>query len=194
MESFASLSPVEEAWGWQQLISVQLAEYWEAEAYASHVGQFIHKDSKLDKLRKELSTIKTLEWIVIEDGKKTPLVVKVHHTSEQLLQVYNELATLHRGYESRVNFYKALVKNSVTEENAKIAKENQLGLSIVAAKNTALRNQYETAVQLWEDNALIEKQKFEETRTLEIQGVVNLRIQIEPRFQDTVDQYLKMLV
>ena len=34
---------VDENWGWDQLTTAEYNEYLEAEAYASHIGQFIHK-------------------------------------------------------------------------------------------------------------------------------------------------------
>ena len=101
---------VGEDWGWEQLTVSEYNEYLEAEAYAAHIGQFIHKNSPLDNLRKELSTMKTLEWISVKDGEKTPLKVDIHHTSEQLLAVHEELAALHRKYEQRVNYFKARVR------------------------------------------------------------------------------------
>ena len=54
---------VNEEWGWDQLTTAEYNEYLEAEAYASHIGQFIHKGGKLDRLRAELPTIKTLEFM-----------------------------------------------------------------------------------------------------------------------------------
>ena len=117
-------SLVSEDWGWEQLSISEYNEYLECEAYASHIGQFIHKSGVLDNLRRTLPTVKNLEWIEVKKDEKTPLVVNVHHTSEQLLVIHEELATLHRQYEQRVNYFKAKVKNLVTEENARIAREN----------------------------------------------------------------------
>jgi len=75
----------DETWGWEQLSIKEYNEFLEAEAYASHIGQFIHKGGKLDVLRNELPNIKTLEFMEIEAGKQTPVKVTIHHTSEELL-------------------------------------------------------------------------------------------------------------
>jgi hypothetical protein len=76
------LYSIDEPWGWDQLTTAEYNEYLEAEAYASHIGQFIHKGGKLDRLRAELPTIKTLEFMEIEVGKKTPMKVSIHHTPQ----------------------------------------------------------------------------------------------------------------
>jgi hypothetical protein len=46
----------------------------------------------------------------IKDGEKTPVEIKIHHNSEDLLKIHEELAALHRQYEQRVNYFKAKVK------------------------------------------------------------------------------------
>jgi hypothetical protein len=184
---------VVESWGWKQLSNTEYNEYLEAEAYASHIGQFIHKDSKLDKLRKEVSNIKPLEWIHLEDGKKSPLVVKVHHTSEGLLELYNKLASLHRNYEQRVNYFKAKVKNLVTEENARIARINADEANRIQGLNEALRNKYKAEFDAWSEAKIKAEQDFEVTRQETIKLVANLRIEIDLRFQTVINSFLKQL-
>ena len=167
---------VDEKWGWEQLSVSEYNEYLEAEAYAAHIGQFIHKGAKLDELRKELSTIKTLEWITIEDGKKTPLKVSVHHTQDQLLEVHDNLAALHRKYEQRVNYFKAKVKNLVTEENARIPRVNAEEQAKANSANEILFLEYNKAVKNFEACNLEATQHFEKTRQEEIQKVAALRL------------------
>jgi hypothetical protein len=100
-------------------------------------------------LRAELPTIKTLEFMEIEVGKKTPMKVSVHHTSEQLLAIHEQLAALHRGYEQKVNYFKAKVKNSVTSENARIAKERADIQSEVNEINSKQDVEYKNAYDKW---------------------------------------------
>lgn len=187
------LELVDEKWGWEQLSVSEYNEYLEAESYAAHIGQFIHKGAKLDVLRQELSTIKTLEWITIEDGKKTPLKVSIHHTQDQLLEVHNNLAALHRKYEQRVNYFKAKVKNLVTEENARISRVNADEQAKVNSANGILLTEYNKAVKNFEARNLKAKQLLEQNRQKEIQKVAALRIDVDARFQPVVDKYLKQL-
>ena len=187
------IDTVDEAWGWKQLTNIEYNEYLEAEAYASHIGQFIHKDSKLDKLRKEVSNIKPLEWMHLEEGKKTPLVVKVHHTADELLEIHNKLAVLHRSYEQRVNYFKAKVKNLVTEENARIARINADEASRITGLNDALRNRYKAQFDSWSEARIKAEQEFEVSRENTIKLVAALRIEVDSRFQPVIDNYLKQL-
>jgi hypothetical protein len=192
-ESITLIPLVDEKWGWDQLSLSEYNEYLEAEAYAAHIGQFIHKDCKLDILRKELSTIKTLEWMTIKDGEKTPLKVSVHHNQAQLLDIHNNLAALHRKYEQRVNYFKAKVKNLVTEENARISRVNADEQAIVNNSNKKTEDTFSELVRVYRAENLRLIQDFEKTRQEDIQKVAGLRITVDTRFQPTVDKYLKEL-
>jgi len=186
-------SKVDETWGWSQLSVAETCEFLEQEAFSAHVGQFIHKDSILDKLRRQLPNIKSLEWITIKDGEKTPLIIKTHHTSDQLLDLHEELATLHRGYEMRVNYFKAKVKNLVTDQNAKIAKENAIEQDEVNGKNLLINVAYEKAMK--EVDGIVRKlvHEFEVIKEQDIRATAALRISVDPRFQETVNRYLANL-
>ena len=186
-------SEVGEAWGWEQLTPAEYNEYLEAEAYASHIGQFIHKRGTLDRLRTELPNIKTLEFMEIESGKKTPLKVTIHHTSEQLLGIHEELAALHRGYEQTVNYFKSKVKNSVTTQNAKVQKERGDIQARVNKQNSDTVNAYKIAYEQWTADERKAKHEFEEKRQGRIQEAVNLKIEVPQRFQGTINGFLDQL-
>lgn len=181
---------VNEDWGWDQLSVTELCEFLEHEAYAAHIGQFIHKDSILDNLRKELPHVKNLEWMEIESGKKTPIIITTHHTSEQLLKVHEELAAKHRTHEMRVNYYKAKVKNLVTEENARIAKENGIEQGRVNAENSTLDTAYRSAHKAYVDEVTREREEAEGKRQDDIKNVAALRIEVDARYQSIIDKYL----
>lgn len=184
---------VDESWGWDQLSTSETCEFLEQEAYAAHIGQFIHKDSILDKLRRQLPTIKTLEWIDVKVGEKTPLIVTPHHTSEELLKHHEELATLHRKFEMRVNYFKAKVKNLITEENARISKENAIEQGVTNNWNNITNVTYTAAVKAYQDEVAKEREEFEGNRQDLIKETAQLRIAVDARFQDVVALYLKDL-
>ena len=186
-------SLVGEDWGWEQLSISEYNEYLEAEAYASHIGQFIHKGGKLDNLRAELPTIKTLEFMEIEVGKKTPMKVDIHHTSEGLLVIHEELAALHRGYEQKVNYFKAKVKNSVTSENARIAKERADIQAEVNEINSKQDVEYKNAYDKWAAEYRKASEEFEADRQKRIENAANLKIKVAERFQSVVDMFLSKI-
>lgn len=184
---------VDEEFGWDTLTTAEYNEYLEAEAYASHIGQFIHKGGKLDKLRAELPTIKTLEFMEIEVGKKTPMKVSIHHTAEQLLSVHEELAALHRGYEQKVNYFKSKVKNTVTATNATVQKARGDIQARVNQVNLELANEHRLAYDKWLAEQRKAQHEFEEKRQARIQDAVNLKIEVAERFQNVVDEFLNKL-
>jgi hypothetical protein len=187
------LREVKDEWGWEQLTLGEYNEYLEVEAFASHIGQFIHEDKPLDKLRKELSTIPAVEWMVIEDGKKTPVKIKTHHTSEYLMKVHEELASLHREHEQRVNYFKAKVKNLVTMENARIAKINSDEQNEAQKINNDLEANFNTELKKAHEAIKSLKTEFEKTRQGKIKEIAALKINVDKRFQNTVDYFLKKL-
>lgn len=184
---------VDEVWGWEQLTANEYNEYLEAEAFAAHIGQFIHGGGKLDKLRKELPTMELLEWAEIETGKKTPVVVKPHHTSEYLADLHEDLASLHRGYEQKVNYYKAKVKNLVTMENARIAKANADAQGEASAENDKLMTAYRDARHAWLAAQKQASSEFEEARQKEIASIAAVRIEVSPIFKETIDGFLSKM-
>jgi aminopeptidase N len=187
------LSEVNETYGWEQLSASEYNEYLEAEAYASHIGQFIHKDSILAGLRAELPEIPAIEWMTIKDGVKSPVMIDVHHNSADLLALHEELAALHRQYEQRVNYFKAKVKNLTTERNAEIAKHNADLQNEAEAFNNKLNGEYDTAFKAYTEKTKSVKAVFEKTRQAKIKEVAGLRIEIDPRFQNVIDTFLNQL-
>lgn len=189
-EMVTELAEVGESWGWDQLSAAEYNEYLEAEAYAAHIGQFIHNRGKLDSLRKELPTIKTLEWLEVETGKKTPVKVITHHTADELLRLHEELAAMHRGYEQRVNYFKAKVKNLVTTENARVARANAEEQARVNAINQKIMAEYEADQKVWLDAEKKAKFEFQEKIEQQIKEIAAYRIQVPARFQPVIDMFI----
>jgi hypothetical protein len=187
------LDHASEAWGWDQLTTAQWEEYLEAEAYASHIGQFIHKGGKLDDLRKELPTMELLEWAEIETGKKTPVQVVKHHTLSELSSIHETLSGLHRQYEQRVNYFKAMVKNAVTVENARRERVNADEAARVDQINKELTAQYDILRREWMEAKKQAEFAFNEAKQKDIERIAALRIEVPARFQPVVDEFLKGL-
>jgi hypothetical protein len=187
------LPNVTEDWGWEQLTVGEYCEYLEAEAYASHIGQFIHEGKPLDVLRKELPAIPDIEWMTIEEGKKSPVKIEVHHTSKELLDIHEKLAAIHRGYEQRVNYFKAKVKNLTTEENARIAKVNADKQNELEKINNEREATYRAETSKANEAVKSLKAVFETTRQENIKAIASMRIEVDPRFQKVVDTFLSQL-
>ena len=191
LENVQLLSNVDEVWGWDQLTLNEYNEFLKEEAYAAHIGQFFHKGGTLDRLRNELPNIQSLEFMEIENGKKTPVVVQTHHTSEELLELHEELSRIHRNCEQKVNYFKSKVKNLVTQENARISKENSQHQEAVNGRNRIINDKYSKLYQLWSSDFTKASFDFEAERQKRISEAVNLRIVVSSLFKDTVDELME---
>jgi hypothetical protein len=184
------LEDVDESWGWNQLTTAEYNEYLEVEAYASHIGQFIHKGGELDQLRKELPKIQALEWITVKDGEKTPVEVHCHHTAAGLALLHETLAKQHREYEQRVNYFKAKVKNLVTAENARIARTNAETQATAIAHNNVVRTEYDSLKEQWYAAEKKARFEFQEQLEKQINDIAAWRIQVPERFQPVIDMFI----
>jgi hypothetical protein len=187
---FDMINTVDEAWGWKQLSDAEYSEYLQVEAMASHLGQFIHKNGKLTQLRKDLPNTPSIEWFEVEHGKKTPVKVTKHHISGVLLAVHEDIAAQHRMYEQRVNYFKAKVKNLVSDENARIQKENADKSAEFLALEKTLNEEYKTALDAYNGEKIRLTQEFNADREMAIKGAAALRINVDPRFQHVIDLFI----
>jgi len=183
---------VEESWGWSQLTDSEYSKYLQEEALASHLGQFIHKNGKLSELRRELPNISTLEWFEVEDGKKTPVKVTKHHHPSSLMELHEEVAELYRKHEQSVNFYKAKVKNLVSDENARIQKENANKAAEFLKLEKELNQNYQLEMDAYNGEVLRLTMEFNSQRELDIKAAAALRINVDPRFQDVIDLFIQI--
>jgi len=181
---------VDESWGWSKLTDAEYSEYLQAEAMAAHLGQFIHKSGKLTQLRKELPNTPSIEWFEVEDGKKTPVKITKHHNSQDLLEIHEDIAEQHRQYEQRVNYFKAKVKNLVSDENARIQKENADMAAIFMQEEEALSREYTLAMDAYKGEVLRLTMEFNSQRELNVKSAAALRINVDPRFQDVINLFV----
>jgi hypothetical protein len=184
------LYDVSESWGWSQLTDAEYSEYLQAEAMAAHLGQFIHKNGKLSQLRKDLPNTPSIEWFEVEEGKKTPVKVTKHHVSAALLGIHEDIAEGHRKYEQRVNYYKAKVKNLVSDENARIQKVNADKAAEFLKLEKQLMEQYQIAYEAYQGEMLRLTMEFNSNREWLIKETAALRINVDPRFQHVIDMFI----
>jgi hypothetical protein len=181
---------VEESWGWSQLSDSEYSEYLQTEAMASHLGQFIHRNGKLTQLRKELPNTASIEWFNVEDGKKTPVKVTKHHVSASLMMIHEDIADQHRVYEQRVNYYKAKVKNLVSDENARIQRVNADKAAEFLKLEKEAHEKYQLAMDAYNGEVLRLTMEFNSQRELDIKAAAALRINVDPRFQSVIDSFI----
>jgi hypothetical protein len=181
---------VSESWGWEQLSGSEHSEYLEAEAMAAHLGQFIHNRGKLDKMRREVADLPSIEWMSVKDGERTPVKINKHHTSQELLATHEQIASAHRTYEQRVNYFKAKVKNLVSDENARIQKvcsDLWAQYDAETSKQSEIRSQ---AFEAYRNQVQKENADFNAAREEQVKAAAALRISVDPRFQPVIDMFI----
>ena len=184
------LDSVSEAWGWAQLTATEHAEYLESESFASHLGQFIHRTGKLASMRSEVSNLPSIEWMSVKDGEKTPVKINKHHSSIELLNIHEQIASAHRVYEQRVNYFKAKVKNLVSDENARIQKVNSdlwAEYDALIDRESEIRSK---AYESYRNQVQKETADFNAAREEKIKETAALRINVDPRFQHVIDTFI----
>jgi hypothetical protein len=90
-----------------------------------------------------------------------------------------------------VNYFKAKVKNLVTSENARIAKENAIKQTEVKEANDNLLDAYNKEMESYRSSYREASNLFEENRQKEIATASALRIDVDSRFQPIIDMFLK---
>lgn len=194
LEQFKPTELVGEEYGWEQLSEDEINSFIQAEAQASHIGNVIHTDSILDKLRKEITKIKPLEFHSVgKNHAECPVIVNTHHTSEQLYDVHESLAKEHREFEKKVNYVKAKVINLTTLKNAEISAENAIKSAEINNENKKLMEEYKTKLSDF-NNEFVEKQHlFEQTRQNEVKKIASLKIKVDKMFQNTIDEFKDLI-
>ena len=81
----------------------------------------------------------------------------------------------------------------VTEENARIAKLNADQQIEVNKVNSDLQAAYQTALNKASDEIKVISSEFEKTRQARIKEIAAMRIEVDPRFQETINKFLDKL-
>lgn len=180
---------VDEEFGRLQLSSAELAEFLEQEAIASHYGKVIHKRGKLTSLRSQLAKHNALEWEVIEDGKRTPVRCKPHHNSNELLDIHNSLSDIWTRANKRVNYFNSKIKSLTNDENVRITNLNaKLKNDYASLLNTVNAN-YQIEVSNYNAKVDTAQSKFQSQQLVRLKEAAALKIVVDPRFKDIIDEY-----
>lgn len=98
------------------------AEYYSLEAKAAHIGKKIHDNGKISKLREEILNFQDfkVETYNCNGGTKDCIVKREKkYTNTEIDETFFFLQNKHREYEKKLNFYKARIKNDLSDKNAK---------------------------------------------------------------------------
>jgi hypothetical protein len=106
------------------------------------------------------------------------------------LDLHEDIAGHHRQYEQRVNYFKAKVKNLTSDENARIQKENADKAAEFLKVEKEVAQEYRNAMDAYNGEILKLTMEFNSQRELDIKAAAALRINVDPRFQHVIDQFI----
>jgi hypothetical protein len=141
-------------------------------------------------MRREVADLPSIEWMSVKDGERTPVKINKHHTSQELLATHEQIASAHRTYEQRVNYFKAKVKNLVSDENARIQKvcsDLWAQYDAETSKQSEIRSQ---AFEAYRNQVQKENADFNAAREEQVKAAAALRISVDPRFQPVIDMFI----
>ena len=81
----------------------------------------------------------------------------------------------------------------MTEENARRAEENAVGRQHITSENNLSLTHYNNQLYMWEQAKKKAFQEFEAERANAIRSLSALRINVSPRFQDIIDNFLSQI-
>ena len=185
--------------GLPKITEVELSEedridYLIQESYASQIGKFIHKGEKLDTLRKEASNTPSVEWKKIDSNITIPIKNTIHTTPEELFKIHLQLVEIHRVHAQKLNYYKAKIKNQLSDLNAEIVRKNAEEYDKATAEYQKELQEYNEELRKYEERYHKALFTFQEEKEKEMKRIASLRIKIPEIFKSLVDTLLKKVV
>lgn len=163
-----------------ELSIAERSEYYTLEAYAAHIGKYIHTGGVLSNVKNDLAGGPVVGFHkIVQNGQQTeiPMFSTPNFDANQINKEYFELQAKHREYESKLNSYKARIQNRVTEKNAELQKE--FTLASVKANNeyNAALNDYHAKMskftgELEALNSVLQTRRLEKTREVSAYKIV----------------------
>lgn len=126
------------------------AEFLMLEAQAAHLGKKLHADGILNKINHELATFDTYRFHNLADGaglKAFPVKRVALYAKDDFQKDFFQLQDEHRGFEAKLNWYKARIQNEVTMRNAQAQEEYRKAFQDVYSEYNVKRMEFERHVQ-----------------------------------------------
>jgi len=156
-------------------------EYYTLQSLAAGVGQKIHKGRPLSILREKLARMSPNELKELPDGKGVKTFVITNsavYTNEEVDNAYFELQEKHRGYEQRLNYLKAQIKNDLNTKNTEIRGLMQKESQDNHATYMSAKVIYDNALKVIAQSRDQWNQEYEKRRLALTKYVSQLRIAI----------------
>ena len=170
-------------------------EYLTLESQAAGVGKKIHNKGEVQQLRLNLSKMKPNEFVNMPDGSgldrkggKTYLVKNIPlYNRDEVDTAFMELQELHRGFEQRLNYLKAKIKNDTNVRNQELREEYTKEMKAVNERNRLAQVEYNKLLTEIGDETREYQSKLEKRRLQLVKYVSALRIVVPESLQVVID-------
>lgn len=152
----------------------ELAEYLSNEAKAAHIGKKVHPSGIFEKWLREIKNTPCLQ--LHPDNKDLIITLTQVVQEEDLYKIYFDLQKEYREAEQKVNYYKAKIKNLLSD---KIREINTTNLEI--------RNKYQQELDSINTENYSIQQQINNARLEKVKELSELKIIIPNELQSTID-------
>ena len=163
------------------------SEYLSLESQAAGIGKRIHNNGTVVQLRNGIASMRPNEFTELKDGKMLLATNTAVYTTEEIETAFMTLQEMHREKESRLNYYKAKIKDDLNIRNRELYQERfdaQQALNDVYQEEMLEYSKELRALQ----QAHSQYQSILEKRRLELTNYVSkLRIVIPNSLQTIID-------
>lgn len=168
----------------------ELAEYWALESKAAHIGKRIHKGGTVSNIREEILANKdSVTTFTVMDGKHYPVSFEKVYSIDDVSDAFDKLQKLHRGYEQKLNFYKAKIQNGMTELNAKRLSEYRKDQEAENARYNKEWTDCNDALREQQEKVALKTAENEQSRALKLREVSSWKIVIPYDLSEIYQQF-----
>jgi hypothetical protein len=163
-----------------ELSVAERAEYYSLEAYAAHIGKYIHTGGVFSNVKNDLAGGPVIGFHkIVQNGQPTdiPMYSDANFNESEVNKEYFELQAKHREYESKLNSYKARLQNQVTEKNAEFQKQYTLESVKSSNEIDSLTREYNARYQKFQNeletlNSVLQTRRLEKIREVSAYKIV----------------------
>lgn len=141
----------------------EYAEYLALEAKAAYIGKLIHQGQPLDKVRNEILNWQPISFMKF-DGAERIIVRNKLFDEGEINKLYLKLQTQHREVESKLNWYKAKIKNDAVVISAQKAQDYTEAYNKTQALYTEAMRLYNDAEREYEKQFVLWSTEAQQTR------------------------------
>jgi hypothetical protein len=165
-------------------------EYLSLEAEAAHIGKQIHSGGNINRIRQEC--LDKVEWVkdtILQGGARNDVFLKVTNVydSNKVSELFFDLQKEHRQKESRLNYFKARIKNELSQANIEAERDFRAAQDEADQIYNKEVLEWEKRRDAWNSKTTKDRSEFEEQRSRDMKEAAALKLVIPAQLEKTVN-------